>query len=150
MAITVAGKRYTLSARRLWMCIPILLPYLADVCLTLIGQPSAYWGSGYQYVDETNPLGYWLLHLHPLLFINFQVLVFCGYLLLIALLPVKWSKLLMVYLTMAHTYAAYGWLKYVLQVNYFVRFGLILVPALLLMYALGRVEEPGSDTSQSI
>ncbi len=141
MAITVAGKRYTLSARRLWMCIPVLLPYLADVYMTLIGQPSAYWGSGYQYVDETNLLGNWLLHLHPLLFINFQVLVFCGYLILIALLPWKWSKVFAVYVTMAHTYAAFGWLKYVLRVSYFVRFGLIIIPALLLVYALGRAEQ---------
>ncbi len=142
MAITIAGKRYILSVRRLWLCVPILLPYILDTSMTLIGQPKDYWGSGFQYVDEANPIGHWLLQQHPLAYINAQIFVFAVYMLLIAALPTRLAKVFSIYFTVGHTYGWYSWLKYVLKVNYFIRFGLILVPALLLVYAFERVVEP--------
>ena len=47
--------------RRLWLCVPPLIFYLADVSLTLAGQPSAYWRGNYDAVREINPLAHFLL-----------------------------------------------------------------------------------------
>ncbi len=141
MAITIAGKRYFLPARRLWLCVPILLPFILDASMTLIGQSSHYWGSGYHYVDEANPLAHWLMHLHPLVYVNSQILLFCFYILMVEVLPTRWAKIFTVFCTVGHTYGWFSWLKYVLQVNYFVRFGIIAIPALLLVYAFDRVDD---------
>jgi hypothetical protein len=56
--------------RRLWLLLPDLGLYAADVALTLAGQPAAYWGGDYSQAVEHNPLAYPILAWHPFGFIG--------------------------------------------------------------------------------
>jgi hypothetical protein len=57
------------SARqRLWLCLPPITLCAFDGCVTLWGQPAAYWAGDRAAVYEGNPLAAWLLALHPLAF----------------------------------------------------------------------------------
>jgi hypothetical protein len=56
--------------RRLWLLLPALCLYSADVALTVIGQPAAYWGGDYSQAVEHNPLAHPLLSWHPALFVG--------------------------------------------------------------------------------
>jgi hypothetical protein len=55
-------------ARRLWLLLPALLLYSADISFTLAGQPAAYWAGDHSQPAEHNPLAHFLLRQHPALF----------------------------------------------------------------------------------
>lgn len=56
--------------RRLWLLLPALGLYAADIGLTLTGQPAAYWGGDYSQALEHNPLAYPILAWHPVWFVG--------------------------------------------------------------------------------
>ena len=56
--------------RRLWLLLPALGLYAADLGLTLTGQPAAYWGGDYSKAVEHNPLAYPILARHPVWFVG--------------------------------------------------------------------------------
>ena len=51
-----------------WMTGLILFAF-ADGAATLAGQPVEYWAGGFEAVEELNPIGAWLLGVHPAVFI---------------------------------------------------------------------------------
>ena len=53
---------------RLWLCLPAVLAGLGDLCLTLLGQPAAYWDGNLWAASEGSPHGLWLFHQHHLAF----------------------------------------------------------------------------------
>ena len=132
---------FPLHKHHLWLGIPVFTAFMLDISLTLTGQSANYWLRGFQYVNESNPVARWLLTWHPLSFAFAQPFLFGLILLLLCALPLNGAKFLAIYLTMAHTYGAFGWLKDVYRVHFFLRFGFIIVPAALLLLALTLVDD---------
>lgn len=70
---------------RLWLLMPAAVLCVADVGLTLTGQPPAFWGGDYGSAVEANPVAYPLLTRSPWLFVvlaavwlvAFSVVVIC-------------------------------------------------------------------------
>jgi hypothetical protein len=83
---------------------------VADGCLTLYGQPAAYWSNGYATVREGNPLAAWVLGLHPAAFVASGV----PYLILVVgavvLLPRRWAAAVAVAVALAHAAGVAAWL----------------------------------------
>jgi hypothetical protein len=50
---------------RWWLVAPVVGIYVADVALTLSGQPAEYWAGDFATVNEINPVGHALLRLGP-------------------------------------------------------------------------------------
>ena len=123
----------------LWMFFPILLPYICDITLTLIGQPEQYWQGNYLAVAEANPISHWFLAKHPVVYILYSIARFLGYGLFIAILPLKFSRIVSIFLILAHTVGAYGWAKNVFYVGYWERVGLLILPAILIAYSFDQV-----------
>ena len=48
-------------SRRLWLLLPAVVLYSADIGFTLAGQPAAYWAGDYSQPAEHNPLAHALL-----------------------------------------------------------------------------------------
>jgi hypothetical protein len=44
------------EGRRVWLLYPVAVLFIADVGLTLAGQPTAYWAGNYATAIESNPL----------------------------------------------------------------------------------------------
>ena len=96
--------------RRQWHCVLLCLLASADVGLTLNGQPARYWQGEWHVVDEANPLGRWLLHVHPLA-LGLTVLVetaLAGILLVVW--PTQRSSRFVVLLAALHALGAASWL----------------------------------------
>ncbi len=98
-----------MRAQRLWLCLPATVFCAADGCITLWGQPAAYWSDGFTTVNEWNPLAAWLLTIHPLAFAVAGV----PYLLLVAgmilLLPRRWAAAVAGGVAAAHAFAVAVW-----------------------------------------
>jgi hypothetical protein len=103
-----AGRR-ALPVQRLWLCLPSFVTVAADGCLTLLGQPEAYWTGGFAVVREGNPVAAWFLSVHPLAFAAAGV----QYLLLIVgvvlVLPHRWAVVVAVAVPLAHAVAVAAW-----------------------------------------
>jgi hypothetical protein len=95
--------------RRLWWCVPACVLAVADGCLTLWGQPAVYWSGGFLEVSERNPLGAWLLTVHPLAFAAAGL----PYLLLVLgtvmVLPRRWAVLTAVGIAATHAFGVGVW-----------------------------------------
>jgi len=50
---------------RLWLAMPFVVLYTADVALTLSGQPPEYWADDHAGANEINPVGHLLLAFGP-------------------------------------------------------------------------------------
>jgi hypothetical protein len=131
---------YKPSKYHLWLCVPILISYIFDHVLTLMGQSNAYWAGDYTIVNELNMLANWFLRIHPFAFVLFSIIVFFLYAAIIVIIPLKFAKTLSIYLVMAHTYGGFHWLKYTFNVEYSIRFGLLIIPTVLLMYVFEKVD----------
>ncbi|HEX4614064.1 MAG TPA: hypothetical protein VH092_38130 [Urbifossiella sp.] len=44
------------ATRRLWLVLPVVVLCVADVGLTLVGQPEGYWSGRYELAHEANPV----------------------------------------------------------------------------------------------
>jgi hypothetical protein len=95
--------------RRLWLCLPAIVLCATDGCLTLWGQPAAYWSGGFAVVREGNPLAAWLLTLHPLAFgaagVPYLLLVVCT----VRWLPRRGAAVVAVGVAAAHAFAVVVW-----------------------------------------
>ncbi len=95
--------------QRLWLCVPPIALCAFDGCVTLWGQPAAYWAGDYAMVNEGNPLSAWLLARHPLAFAAAGV----PYALLLAgailWLPRRWSEAVAVLFTFSHAVGVVAW-----------------------------------------
>jgi hypothetical protein len=97
-------------SRRLWLLVPALGMFAADVILTLTGQPASYWDGDYSTALEANPFAYPLLTRSPWLFAALAV-VWMAILSCVILLwchPV--SGWLAIGLTVAHAIGGSSWL----------------------------------------
>ncbi len=118
---------------RLWWFLPVALFAGVDGLITLWGQPSEYWSEGYFQIHEANPLGYWLLSIHPLVFAAAGV----PYLLLVAstilILPKRWAIGVAVVLTGSHAFGVCAWCEVLFSPPMFVWLTVI---GVLLAYGL--------------
>lgn len=95
------------GSRLLWLPIAACA---ADVTLTLVGQPAAYWCGNHSAVEEFNPAARWLLAIHPMLFV-IAAMVTSGMVAAAVLFgrrPLAIGVSLLV--TIGHTIAACAWL----------------------------------------
>jgi hypothetical protein len=97
------------KAQLLWWCVPAVVLSAADGCLTLWGQPAAYWTGGFSVVDEGNPLAAWLLRVHPLAFVAAGAPYLLAVLGAVMLLPRRWAAAVAVGVALAHTFAVTLW-----------------------------------------
>jgi len=100
---------------------------LADVGLTLHGQPSSYWQGDYDSAIEGNPLARWFLEIHPLAFGAIVVGWIVCFSFLILVLTRGWSRLTYHAILFGPTVGATLWL---LRVE---AFGLICAGAFVLI-----------------
>jgi hypothetical protein len=118
--------------------VPPLIFYLADVSLTLAGQPSTYWRGNYAAVQEINPLAHFLLAYHPLAFLlpaAAWAVVFCT---LILRARETLATALSFLITLAHSVGAATWLPRLGNVGYAFALALLLGAAHLWVLAWRR------------
>jgi hypothetical protein len=95
---------------------PIWLPLLptsvclADVALTLYGQPTTYWQGNYLDVIEGNPIPRFFLQFHPLAFGALVLAWIACFTLLILLVPRRWSVYACCFVAFSHAVGAASWL----------------------------------------
>jgi len=95
---------------------PIWLPFLptsvclADVGLTLYGQPNAYWQGNYLNVIEGNPIPRYFLQFHPLAFGALVLAWIVCFTLIILLVPRRWSVYACCLVIFNHAVGATAWL----------------------------------------
>src|SRR5688500_12455204 len=97
------------SLGKFWLCLPFLIIVVLDQCLTLYGQPAAYWRGRWEFADEGSPAFNWLLRQHPLAFVGGCLawdVVFSG---LILLLPRYFAKSLALALVIGHAWGSASW-----------------------------------------
>lgn len=106
--------------RRFKVALPALLVLLLDICITLSGQPAAYW-LDHSFPSEGNPLFAYLLTLGPASFLAgaalWGLMITAGTLWLPGLLSLVWS----VAFCLGHAYGSLTWLMY----HYLLNFNLI-------------------------
>lgn len=94
---------------RLWLCRPPIIVCALDGCMTLWGQPAAYWAEGYSAVRESNPLAASLLTFHPLAFVASgipYVLIVGG---AIFMPPWRFSVVIAFVVTISHLVGVFAW-----------------------------------------
>ena len=95
--------------QRLLLCVPPITLCAFDGCMTLWGQPAAYWAGDYATVQEGNPLAAWFLAVHPLAFaaagVPYVVLVAGA----ILWLPWRWSEAAAVLVSLSHMVGVIAW-----------------------------------------
>lgn len=96
--------------RQVWLCLPAVAMYLADVGLTLSGQSSAYWQGNYGEAHEVNPIANWLLVRTPWLFLATALLWFAVYTVVMVFAPRMVARGLSLFVTVAHAFGAASWL----------------------------------------
>ena len=95
--------------RRLWWCVPAVVLAVADGCLTLWGQPEAYWSGGFRAINEGNPLAAWLLGVHPLAFASAGVPYLLLVIAAVMALPRWWAVAVAKAIAPAHAFGVSVW-----------------------------------------
>jgi hypothetical protein len=98
------------DSRRLWLLAPAAVTFVADVTLTLSGQPSSYWAGDYATAVEANPFAYPLLAFSPWLFATLAVFWMALLSGVILFWPHPASGWLAVVLTVLHAAGGSSWL----------------------------------------
>jgi hypothetical protein len=130
-------SRFRLCAGPLAFC-------LLDATLTLLGQSEAYWSGDWLAAREANPLGLWLLHLHPIAFVAGVAVSLAIYALALTWLPANLARVAAFAILFLHAVGASTWL---------VRWGIAGYPmAVLLLLAGSRIlalcwQKPAPDRS---
>jgi hypothetical protein len=121
---------------RLWLCVPIVLTDILDATVTMLGQPPEYWQGSYKLVSEFNPIARWLLAIHPLGIVIYTILDIAVISMLILVMPLMMSKTLSAFWAIGSAKAVYNWLVGPLHMGWWISNLVILVPTILLVYAL--------------
>src|SRR5207248_2036115 len=93
-----------------WLCLPALACCLADVGLTLAGQPAAYWRGEPGGAREANPLAWWLLAQSPGAFLAAAVAWMGTFTLLLLFWRSSLAPVLAFLVTLGHALGAASWL----------------------------------------
>ncbi|HTP01027.1 MAG TPA: hypothetical protein VMJ64_06600, partial [Anaerolineales bacterium] len=105
-------RHFRPATRHLWLLLPILVSYGADIIVTARGQPPSYWGGKYADVREWNPIWHWFLSIHPWAYFAFHVLAFAAISLMLVLLSTTLAKMLAVYVTLSSLVGALSWTQF--------------------------------------
>ncbi len=92
-----------------WMTGPILFAF-ADGAATLVGQPVEYWAGGFHAVEELNPIGAWLLGIHPAAFAAGLVVWIGVVTALLYLLPWRIARVVACAVLVSHGIGLCSWL----------------------------------------
>jgi hypothetical protein len=96
--------------RECWLLvIPPCIEFVGDIVLTLWGQPAEYW-NGTSSALEANPVGLYLLGLHPGAFLAGAAAYVVLFAVAICRLPERWAFLLSLALLIAHASGINSWL----------------------------------------
>jgi hypothetical protein len=111
---------------RFWLLLPAWCFCTADMTLTLLGQPAAYWSGDYGQAAEVNPIAYPLLAYHPVLFIGGGIVWQAAVGAVVLLWRQRFARWLAIGLAIGHAVGGSSWLAYpapvgwVLPVGYLV------------------------------
>lgn len=103
-------KGRTMQRRRWLFMLPPLIEFVADIVVTLQGQPAVYWEGETSSALEANPVGLYLLGWHPGAFIACAVVYALVFSIAIAWLPEFWAFWISLGLLIAHTSGTNSWL----------------------------------------
>ena len=99
-----------LNKNRLWLCFPPLVLCLLDLAATLWGQSASYWDGDYLYITEGNPIAYFLLAIHPSLYIIGTAAWIAAFSVLMLRLPRGLALTLCFFISFAHLWGTLGWI----------------------------------------
>ena len=132
--------------KRLWLCFPAVALCLLDLAVTLWNQSPGYWNGNYLFVIEANPVSYFFLAAHPLLYLIGSAAWLVSFSLLILLLPGRLASIFFLFISFAHLWGTLGWLmqcsvmsscgSYNPTIAYVISIVLILSASVLLVIAL--------------
>jgi hypothetical protein len=144
--------RLSITRDKLWLCLPIIVAELLDSSVTMLGQPAEYWKGSYQLVNEFNPFARWFMVIHPLGAIFYILLDIAAICLMVFILPLTLSKVLAAFWTIGSAKAVYNWLAGPLDMGWWISNIVLLVPAILLVYAFEKAAvnqtRPNTQSSQ--
>jgi hypothetical protein len=98
------------SPERTYLSLSVLPLFALDILFTLIGQPSNYWSGQRHECIEQNPIGAWLLQIHPAAFIASAIVYAALFTAAILLLPRRIAWWISVGLLLAHSHGVRTWL----------------------------------------
>jgi hypothetical protein len=98
------------NSSRILSTIPAICASLLDIGLTIYGQPAKYWEGELNLANERNPIGAFFManHVSGLFLISgiwILMIVILGY-----YLPRKSSKIFLLFVLIAHSWAAASWI----------------------------------------
>jgi hypothetical protein len=93
-----------------WLVLLPIAVCLADVGLTLQGQPTEYWRGNYAEANEGNPLPRLFLEVHPLAFVALVLAWIAGFTAVILLIRRRWAVLVCLVIILGHTVGTLSWL----------------------------------------
>jgi hypothetical protein len=96
---------------KLLLLIPALWTSLFDITITTVHQPKEYWSGNLQKANEGNPIGAIFMqnHVYGLFFISIIWILIIG--LLGYYLPLKVSRVFLLFCIIAHSFGASSWLS---------------------------------------
>jgi hypothetical protein len=130
---------------RLWLLLPAFLSVIADMTITLLGQPAAYWQGSYHVVNEWNPIARWFLTIHPLMFLVYFILDAAIFILLVFIFPEILAKMLSAFYTLSSANSVYLWLAWPFHKSIWVSNIPLVIASILLIYAFEKASHSLSD-----
>ena len=110
---------------------PVLFS-LGDAAITLGGQPPAYWRNDFENALESNPIGWWFLAIHPLLFVAAILAWISCFTLAIHLLKEPYDRYVSLFVAFSHAFGISTWL-------FPTRFGTISVVAVFVLLRIALI-----------
>lgn len=92
-----------------WMTMPVLA-CVADVGMTLHGQPDRYWSGAYSLASDANPAARLLLSIHPMLFVAAGMVTSAIVVAVVWRAPRPVGVFVSLGVTLGHAVAAGGWM----------------------------------------
>lgn len=101
-----------MNKKKLLALIPALWASLFDAVITIWHQPKEYWNGNLNLANEVNSIGNFMMRQHVS-----GIFIVCGtWLVLIGVLgyyiPKKYSRIFLLFVLIAHSFGASGWLSY--------------------------------------
>lgn len=134
--------------KQMWLCLPAVAMYLADVALTLCGQSSDYWRGHYGEAHEVNPVAYWLLAGNPWLFLVTALLWLAMYSVVMMFAPITVGRGLSLFVTVAHAFGAASWLIPHGVGGWVATFVLLVAAERLLTWSWRKADEPSGVVAE--